>query len=146
MCCCLYTLLLQVLKELLAKEHKDRDDYTDQLEELECGITKPEMLTMVHELMAMRLEGTSHLGIFTTLYELRASHQTCVRHEWLREMVCTCSALHNETLCANARICTVLLLARTVLPLNHTHCCSMICVGSAGLLSPFREVQLQGWT
>jgi|SouAtlMetagenome_1021521.scaffolds.fasta_scaffold193679_1 hypothetical protein len=104
MCCCLYTLLLQVLKDLLSKEHKDRDDYTDQLEELECGITKPEMLTMVDELMAMRLEGTSHLGIFTTLYELRASHQTCVRHEWLREMVCTCSALHNATLCANARV------------------------------------------
>ena len=56
-----------VLKELLLKEHKDRDDYTDQLEELECGITKPEMLTMVDEPMAMRLEGTSHLHTYIHL-------------------------------------------------------------------------------
>jgi hypothetical protein len=64
----------------LARDDKD-SNFDDMMIEID----------MVELLLDCKLDGIAPLGNFTTLYELRATHQTCVRHEHIRaEVGCPC--------------------------------------------------------
>ena len=79
---------VHTLSNVLRRQADEAKGFKDLQADLDGGISKPEMLEMVDFLLNMRLD-SSPLGNFTTLYELRLSHQTCVRHDDIRDQVNT---------------------------------------------------------
>ena len=76
-------------KELMLELSRDDKDsnFDDMMIEIEGGVSPKEMIDMAELLLDCKLDGIAPLGNFTTLYELRATHQTCVRHEHIRAEV-----------------------------------------------------------